>query len=962
MLTVERGAEAMWRWLESELEGRPVPSFLVLIGFGNGDLLDLLDRHVPGTRVLALEPDPANAAAFRARPDVDARLASGRLVYLADPDYAGADEAWRIFPATGGEPTVLVHPELVLGAGVARASQVLKKILFGVEANAEARRKFAPRYLVNSIRNIPGIVRGGDIRELTDRYRGVPAIVAAAGPSLDDAMAHLGAFQDRGLIIAADTALRPLLLNGIAPSLVVGLDPSEANLRHFLALPECPDTWLVAESALDSRAVAPFGERTLWFRVSTHHPWPLLRELGIDVGQVDVWGSVLTAAFQTAVLAGCDPIVIVGADLAFTGGRPYARGTTYEFDWAWHAALGQDVQTTWQQQIARARPCAVPDVNGAETISSESLVAFRDWLVARVGRSGRQVVNASGAGILFGPGVQQAALADVQPHHAEVPGVARIHRGRAPDVRTAVADRLAAEARVLRQGTGSTVTIDQWKEFSGAGFEATAVAEALDHAVQAMTVRAAAPAALERTIDWSSALDSGSSVPHLADAVAVYRASFDDVAGKGRHDGAQSHEQLEHALTLLDEICQAVMRTSRLAPSVEPAADPLVPLSAASAWPEETRWAILAFEAALGRQSERRPEGAFFRQPVRLRGAGQQADAAVPPAASACCRVASEFPACVDESAETLTVPFVTGASEAHYARRITGTVRATPEIVSVRSSVRLVRLPLLKRPRALTDEGCRRALVVYEVERGAVCVSPHTDYSFIVGRDGANELRHAWPRRIVAELPFGEDGAVAWGNGLSTPDRVENGYVMYRSRAHGDVTIEDLPVRPSLGWWWDRRLYWSCFPTHIDSWIGLASWAPGEEVRTEVPDITLFDAVPSGDRLVLSPSTQQKGQPFERRLLTEGWSFRPGLPLEPVPFGGYGAPSSAASSMGWTATAYPEADVIGLTRDTSDNPAPVAMNCYYPLKVAWIGPSLLVSTADRELLLFEGLLGSLKS
>jgi hypothetical protein len=239
--------------------------------------------------------------------------------------------------------------------------------------------------------------------------------------------------------------------------------------------------------------------------------------------------------------------------------------------------------------------------------------------------------------------------------------------------------------------------------------------------------------------------------------------------------------------------------------------------------------------------------------------------------------------------------------------------------------------------------------------------VSPHSEDSFIVRPGGAIEPHHAWPRRIVAELPFGESGAVAWGNGLSTPGCIENGYVMYRARAHGDVTIEELPVRPSLGWWWEGRLYWSCFPTHIESWVGLASWAPGEEVRIEVPDITLFDAVPRGDRLVLSPSTHRKGQPFERRLLTEGWSFRPSMPLERVPFARYGAPSCASSTMGWTATAYAEADVIELRRDASDDPAPMEMNCYYPLKLAWMGPSLLVSTADRELLLFDDLLGTLE-
>ena len=118
----------------------------------------------------------------------------------------------------------------------------------------------------------------------------------------------------------------------------MALDPSEINGRHLLDLPAHAGTWLVAESALDPRATAAFHGRTLWFRVAPHQPWPWLKTHGIDVGRLDVWGSVLTGAYQVAMLAGCDPIVMVGADLSYPGGRPYVRGTTYEFNWAWAAA------------------------------------------------------------------------------------------------------------------------------------------------------------------------------------------------------------------------------------------------------------------------------------------------------------------------------------------------------------------------------------------------------------------------------------------------------------------------------------------------------------------------------------------------------------------------------------------------------------------------------------------------
>jgi hypothetical protein len=396
-------------WLDTALNGKALPSLLIVVGFGDGSLLRELEERAPSTRLLVLDPDARNSMALATNELVRQWRDGGRLAYFVAPDYAGAEEAWRIFrPAD--QPTVVVHPAVAQSTGLGQAKELLKKILFGVKANADARRRFAPRYLLNSLRNVPSIVDGHDVRALTDAYRGIPAIIAAAGPSLDRVIGELHTAQHRALFIACDTALRPLLHAGLTPQLVVGADPSTANARHFHSLPDCPDTWLIAESALDPSAAAPFADRTFWFRLANHHPWPWLNALGIDVGLVEMWGSVLTAAFQVACLAGCDPIVIVGADLSYSDGRPYARGTTYEFDWAQAVAGGSTLADAWQRQIARPDLVEIPDLRGVSTVTTPTLLSFRDWMLARIKASGRRVINATGAGMLFGEGVEQGTL------------------------------------------------------------------------------------------------------------------------------------------------------------------------------------------------------------------------------------------------------------------------------------------------------------------------------------------------------------------------------------------------------------------------------------------------------------------------------------------------------------------------------------------------------------------------
>jgi hypothetical protein len=941
-----------------------MPELIALIGLDDGRLLEALEAHAPGTRVLALEPDAASAARFRARRNWDSWVSSGRLVYLADPDYAGADEAWRIFPAAGGVPSVLVHPGTVLGDGVARASQVLKKILFGVEANARARRQFAPRYLVNSIRNIPGMLAGSDVRALTDAYSGVPAVVVAAGPSLDAAIEPLRDLQARALIIATDTALRPLLMNGIVPPLVVGLDPSTSNLRHFLALPECRDTWLVTESALDPRAVAAFENRTFWFRVSNHHPWPFLNDEGLDAGKLDVWGSVLTAAFQLACLAGCDPIVLAGADLAFTGGQPYGRQTTFEFDWALSSAGGLDLPAAWKAQIERGDLRTVPDVNRRDTVSSPSMLAFRDWLVARAERSGRRVINATGAGILFGGSIVQQDIAEAlsgslsAPVDVAPPG--RFTR-RFPGLKpTTLARRLRQLAGAVDDQNDPVVSA--WRDFSGDGFEPAVVGAALSDAAYTLETKKGRPAA-DSPIPWETLMASGpvrETLSRLPAAVARFRAGL---RGEVLPDAGSCTEELrpvliEQALGLLDVVRPVLLH----ADGIEWSRDPDLaryPLSIVYPWPDTTRRALLVVEALLGAAwpSERTPlDSPFFSAPLRSAAASAGAVNRSGPAqalevlAVQIARAAAGIP-------QVRYVPVAACASEAR-PRLLTGTVSSPDRAAPSGKVSAVVGKVVLSTPRVLTDEGAPDAAVVYGTDRGVVCVKPHRSESLIVGASGLVEVNHEWPRPILNELPFGEDGAVAWGDGLSKPGAVSPGYVMYRERRDAPVQVEELEIRPTGGIWWGGTIYWSCYPRRVETWTGLASWAPGEPVRLELPGLDpLIGLHDAGDELWLDPLVLVPGGKVLRQPAAARWTWSPGTELRSMPLGPDGAASSRVTREHWTATAYPEGDVIRF--DAADGRR-LAMTCHYPLRLAWLGDSLLVSTMERELLLFQNLLSAL--
>jgi hypothetical protein len=956
-----------WRWLVAQLGGRPVPPLFVLIGLGDGYLLDALELHAPATRVLALEPDPAAAAAFLARRDWRTWRDSGRLAYLVDPDYAGADEAWRIFPIGVVAPPVLVYTRETASEGALRAVQHLKRIIFGVKANDEARRQFAPRYLVNSIRNIPAIVAGRDVRALTDTFRGVPAIIAGAGPSLDTAISELPRWADRALLISTDTALRPLLCGGLAPQFVVGVDPSAVNARHLLSLPECKNTWLVGESALDRQATALFEGRTFWFHVSNHHPWPWLNELGIDAGGLKAWGSVLTSAFEFAVLAGCDPIVFVGADLSFTGGRPYARGTTYEFDWAQAAAAGLELEEVWRRQMSRSETHALPDLRGVETMTTPALLSFRDWMIAHAKRSGRRVINATGAGMLFGDGVEQASLPDVlsrvsseRPSFADLvpPSAERVSRAGVSARLREIRDRIAG-------GVLAGSPTAEWAEFSGDGFDGAAVGAALDEA--AATLEATRPVPDAGAIAGNRLIPSEASrrvFDRLPEAIRRFRAALNGIAplrpidGDAPPDGdtmPDGEALLADAAALFPRICEAILsqRGDLVATPYVTRDD--VPVSMRYAWPDNIRWAVEMFEGMLGCAWPPAAAPARFftpRAPAGQDHSGAAATSTQAPgnARFACVLLACEWLRCrhslsveMDGSLATIELPFT--PCDAALLRPYTGTLCGPggPAPAPLTDIGR-------HWPRVLFDEPTGGPFLAYGTLAGAVAIRPHARESSIAGADGTLRTHHVWPRPILNELPFGQGGAVAWGSG---PTHEEPHYVMYRQHAGGEVHVQQLSIRPVNGGWWRGRLYWSCF-SWIESWFGVASWAPGEEPRLELPGLTLHALQPESDALILHPCTYRTRIGYERRVITKGWKWQGGEAMTPIDLGPYGAASSRDSRGEWTATAHPEADVI---RFEAHDGRVCSMICHAPLRVVWDGDdTLLVGTAQRVLLRFEGL------
>lgn len=396
-------------WLPDSVS--PTADTVVLIGAGTGHALDGLLALRSGLKVVVLEPNPKAAETLGLRlarwtdPDVN------RLAILSGPSYAGGAEVARRFTTVGRAP-VVVDPQLERShpREVARARNVVSRLAFQTDANEGARRATAGRYLLQTLANAPRLARESDVAALSSLMSGIPAVIVAAGPSLDQNIHDLAPVLDRVLVIACDTAARPLVSLGVEPHFIVATDSSRANAGHLSSLP-VTESWLVAEGSLHPSAFTHFSHRTFYFRVADHEPWPWLAAAGLSASRLDTWGSVLTSALSFAQHIGCNPIGLIGADFAFTGGRPYCRGTSFEPLWASWTAGGATLDEVWRTLVDRWPETIATDLHGHQVRTAPHLLAFRDWMLDRIAaRRDTRVVNATNAGLLVGPGVEQNSL------------------------------------------------------------------------------------------------------------------------------------------------------------------------------------------------------------------------------------------------------------------------------------------------------------------------------------------------------------------------------------------------------------------------------------------------------------------------------------------------------------------------------------------------------------------------
>jgi hypothetical protein len=385
-------------------------------GFGLGyHVKELFDRANKEATVWVTEPDLLLLRTAFEAIDYSEMIATGRLQFVCSADKAAlfarlmAQAAVLVigFVSVNHIPSLRLQPEFfkemvtLLEEFDSYCHTTITTLVVNGKRTAE-----------NVAANIPWYVATPSLARLENHYKGAPAIVVSAGPSLRKNKHLLKEAKGKAVIIAVQTTLQPLLEMGVEPDFVTSLDYHDICARFFEKLPKNLKTELIAEPKASGLVfdlhTGPISVMANEFAES------LLSEMKIKKASLPSGATVAHLAYYVAQHLGCDPIVFVGQDLGFSDGLCYAPGTAYEDVWRPELSRFCTVEMKQWEQIVRDRHILrkVPDHQGRPTYTEERLFTYLQHFERDFAKATSRVIDATEGGV-HKRGAEPMKLADV---------------------------------------------------------------------------------------------------------------------------------------------------------------------------------------------------------------------------------------------------------------------------------------------------------------------------------------------------------------------------------------------------------------------------------------------------------------------------------------------------------------------------------------------------------------------
>ncbi|SHJ66614.1 motility associated factor glycosyltransferase family protein [Paramaledivibacter caminithermalis] len=309
-------------------------SKIVLIGFGLGyRIKELISRLTSKSFLIVLEPSLKVFTEAIKNIDCSDIFLNNRLLLLVNEDIENIREtmARYINSYNLNNISTIIMPNYlnIFNQTIDGYIDLIKNKLTDERLNQNTILKQGLMWYTNFMNNIPFICGSVNLKSFIGKFKGKPAVIISAGPSLSKNVHLLKKIEDKAVIICVGTALKALLKKNIKPDIVVAMDAKHHNYNHFRNI-QYDDIPLLYSPKVFSAILKKHKGDKIVFNDYEAYGGKTINSFYEEIEVLYSGGSVAHNALGFAQKIGADPIIFIGQDLAYEDNRTHAEGTVYE--------------------------------------------------------------------------------------------------------------------------------------------------------------------------------------------------------------------------------------------------------------------------------------------------------------------------------------------------------------------------------------------------------------------------------------------------------------------------------------------------------------------------------------------------------------------------------------------------------------------------------------------------------
>ncbi len=250
----------------------------------------------------------------------------------------------------------------------------------------------------NQFLNTADYLKNPGIKPFKNRYRGIPGFLVSAGPSLEKNVHLVEEASEKGFVFAVGTVLLRLLNAGVTPEFTGIVDYHRMSGRYFEGLENVDDIRLIADPRAAWEAIEKYEGPKSFFKMGFMDQ--ILGRAHPDLGSMMSGSTVAHLGFHFLEYLGCDPIVLLGQDLAYPQNISHVPGTAIYDQWLGEINRFQTFEMKEMEFIQRLKPSlrTVENPDGEKIYTDTNMFHYLKEMSLSCRRSDRTCIDATEGG------------------------------------------------------------------------------------------------------------------------------------------------------------------------------------------------------------------------------------------------------------------------------------------------------------------------------------------------------------------------------------------------------------------------------------------------------------------------------------------------------------------------------------------------------------------------------------